>query len=144
MPESAKSFSLLNCLLNVAGVPLDQIGGFSESDMIEVEPASDHVSTIEGCDGSVAFADTNSSLYNVKIRLLQTSSANAALMTIYVVQRSAKLAVPMFFKDTTGADIFSSAACMIVKPPKFNRGNKITSQEWALSCADGVLFLGGN
>lgn len=144
MPESGKVFSLLNSILVVGGVPLDQLGGFAENEFLEVDPASDHATVVEGCDGSVAFAMTNSRLYNTKVKLLQTSNANAAIMGIYLVQQETKIAIPFLYKDTNGADTFSSAAAMIVKPPKFNRGNKITMQEWAFACADGVLFLGGN
>lgn len=144
MSEAGKVYSLANSILIVAGVDLALIGGFSDSDAFEIEPASDHVTVTEGCDGSVAFADTGSTLFNVKIKLLQTSAANAALSGIYLIQKATKIAVPVVYKDTSGADTFGSGAAVIVKPPKFNRGSKITSQEWSLSCADSVWFLGGN
>lgn len=144
MSEGAKIFSLKNTILLVAGVDIGSIGGFAESDFLEIDPASDRFTVTEGCDGTAAFADTQSNVYNVKIKLLQTSKANLALSGIYETQASTKLVFPIVYKDLAGVDLFIAAGCVITKPPKITRGNKITMQEWSLVCADGKPFYGGN
>lgn len=144
MAESGKVYAFSNYLLLVAGVPLTEIGGFAEGDGFEIEPASDRVDHVEGCDGSVAFSDTGSSLYLMKIKVLSTSAINAALTAIYETQIATKGSFPVAAKDLAGVDAFAAATCMISKQPKVTRGSKVSSHEWALKCADGKLFLGGN
>lgn len=144
MSEGAKVFSLKNTILLVATVPIGQIGGFADSDALEIEAKSDSFVSVEGVDGSVAYADTQSRLFLMKVKLLQTSAANLAMTGIYEAQQASKLLFPVAYKDLSGVDVFVATSCVITKPPKINRGNKITSHEWALECADGKLFLGGN
>lgn len=140
--EKAKVFSLQNSICLLAGILLP--GGVGDSDWIEIEKKSDSWNSTEGVDGSAAFAQTNSKLYTLKLKYLQTATANAVLTGIYEAQQVSRILVPFAWKDTGGADLFIAESCVIMKPPKINRGNKIVTQEWALECADGRLFLGGN
>jgi hypothetical protein len=141
LPDFPRSYSLANLVLFFGGlIP----GGFGEGDAFTIEPVSPSWLATEGVDGSVAFSDTGSRLYMVKINLLQTSPMNSAMSAIYNVQALTKLALPVAFKDTLGADKFKADAGVIQQMPNVARGSKASSQEWPILAAGCDLFLGGN
>lgn len=141
IPDFPRSYSLQNMVLFFGGlIP----GGFGEGDAFTCEPVSPSWQATEGADGSVAFSDTGSRLYNVKINLLQTSPMNGVMSAIYNVQATTKLALPLAFKDALGADQFKADAAMIQQMPNVARGGKASSQEWMILAAGCTLFLGGN
>lgn len=141
MSESARVFSLQKCVLVFGSLIM---GGFGEGDAITIEPASDDWTATEGVDGSTAFSDSGSSLFNCKVKLLQTSPNNGVFTAVYQAQRASKIAIPFFYKDIGGADLFKSSRAMIQKMPSLVRGSKISTQEWPILAADGFFALGGN
>ena len=139
--EQTKTFALLDTTIFFGSIIQ---GGFASGDAISVKKKSPSSVSAEGVDGTVARAKTGSKLYEIKIKVLQTSAMNAVLTAIYEIQEATGLLLPFAYKDQNGADVFVSPEAWITDLPEMTRGNKINDQEWTIEAANGRLFLGGN
>lgn len=141
LADFPRVFSLSNCVFLYGGLIA---GGFGEGDAYTIKQAGDSWAKTVGVDGSVSWAYTGENSFDVEINLLQTSPMNAILSALHLVQTATGVFLPVGFKDGKGADTFKALAGLIVKMPDVARGNKIQTQTWMVSCAGGVLYLGGN
>lgn len=141
MPDFPKAFSLANCVLLYGGLLQ---GGFGEGDAYTIKQAGDSWVKTTGVDGSISWAYTGENGFDLEVNVLQTSPMNAALSTIHLTQQATGIFLPVGFKDGKGADTFKALAGVIMKMPDMARGNKINTQTWMISCAGGVMYLGGN
>jgi hypothetical protein len=145
MSEGVKGTALAAITCNWGG---HECSGFGEDGAFSIEPSGERFNVVEGVDGSVVRAHTGSSLWVVKIKLLQTSATNAFFTAIHLLDTVDSTgvagALPFVVKDANGLDAFLSPAMWIQKPPTMERSNKPMTQEWEFRAADGKMFYGGN
>jgi hypothetical protein len=121
--------------------------GFAPDDIITVEPNDDDWKVIEGADGSVGFAKTNSHLGKVTIRLLQGSAKNDLLSAIRLLDQATPggLLVPFYLNDRGGRSLYTGTKCRIMAPPKnVTFANELKTREWLIYVVQMKRFDGGN
>lgn len=114
------------------------VSGFADDSFIAVEPAGDGTSYVIGADGEVARSIDPSSVYTVKISLLQNSRTNIYLQKMY--DKDHKDGAGTFsinINDLLGAQKFTSGIAWIAKPASWSRGKAQTNREWEITAADG-------
>lgn len=129
--------------VSLGGVLLE---GFAEGSMIEVEPASDDYAEVVGTKGDVGVARIYNPLANVKIRFLQTSSANDQLSTLRNSSRAATasgFAAAFSVRDASGTSKVQGTA-WIKKRPTTTFSNAVEAREWTLTVKESSSFIGGN
>lgn len=114
-------------------------GGFADDSFIVIEPAGDGNSYIAGADGEVCVSVDPSSIYTVKISVLQNSRTNAYLKKMYEKMKSS---ADGFFgvtvKDLVGKEKFSASTGWVTKPASKTYGKTQNNREWEIVVADGV------
>ena len=121
--------------------------GFADGDIITVESNEDDWKPVEGADGSVGFAKTNSKLSKVTIRLLQGSKKNDLLSAIRALDLATPggLMVPFFLNDRNGRSLYMSTKCRIAGPPKnIAFSSEVKTREWMIYLTQTLRFDGGN
>lgn len=129
--------------VSLGGVLLE---GFADGTMIEVEPASDDYEAKVGTKGDVGVARIYNPLATVKIRFLQTSSANDQLSTLRNSSRAATaigFASAFSVRDASGTTKVQGTA-WIMKRPTTTLSNTVEAREWTLQIRESSSFIGGN
>jgi hypothetical protein len=129
--------------VSLGGVLLE---GFADGTMIEVEPASDDYESKVGTKGDVGVARIYNPLSTVKIRFLQTSTANDQLSTLRNSSRAAAasgFASAFSMRDASGTTKVQGTA-WIQKRPTATMSNTIEAREWTLTVRETSAFIGGN
>lgn len=113
--------------------------GFADDSFIAIEPGGDGNSYVAGADGEVCVSVDPSSVYTVKVTLLQNSKTNAYLKKMYEKMKSTGngfFAVTV--KDLVGNDKFSASTGWITKLASKTYGKTQNNREWEIVVADGV------
>ncbi|WP_320972297.1 phage structural protein [Enterocloster bolteae] len=112
--------------------------GLADDGFISIEPAGDGNSYVVGADGEVLVSVDPSSMYTVKVVVLQSSKTNAFLMSMYEKLKSGG---DGFFgvtvKDLIGNEKFSGPTGWVTKPSVKGYGKAGTNREWEIVVADG-------
>ena len=144
--QPVATFSLKGCIIAVGGIDLS---GFGDGDALKIESDGEAFAVTKGVDGTVVRASTGNhtaegGLYKITLSLLQTSSYNAKMSSIFLTDTGSPfgLIVPFIFKDLGGFDKFNSSEFWVMGPPSMSRGNKVNNHDWPCM-AKGKLFLGG-
>ena len=101
-----------------------QITGFSQDDIITIQPNGEGVQRYVGADGEVQRAVDPDMTYNVTLTLANTSKSNDYL---------------------SGSLLFFAQEAWVQNMPESGRGRQIDSQEWSIhtGAVEGPIF-GGN
>ena len=114
------------------------VSGFADDSFITIEPAGDGTSYVIGADGEVARSIDPSSVYTVKLSLLQNSRTNAYLQKMYDKDhQDGDGTFSVNINDLIGAQKFTSAIAWIAKPASWARGKAQGTREWEITAADG-------
>ena len=122
-----------------------EIKGYGDGDFVSVEMVEDAFTPISGADGEVTWSMNPSTLSTVTITLMASSASNDALSILHTTDRATGLATfPLFIKDNSGRDLFTSDAARIIKMATVTKGKEVGTREWTISCANSQMFVGGN
>lgn len=113
--------------------------GFADDSFITIEPAGDGNTYVNGADGEVCVSVDPSSIYTVKVSVLQNSMTNAYCKKMYEKMKSTG---DGFFsvtvKDLVGNEKFSASTGWITKLASKTYGKAQNNREWEIVVADGV------
>lgn len=113
--------------------------GFADDSFIAIEPAGDGNSYVSGADGEVCVSVDPSSIYTVKVSLLQNSRTNKYLKKMYEKMKSSGNGFfPVTIKDLVGNEKFSGSTGWITKLANKTYGKTQNNREWEIVVADGV------
>lgn len=112
--------------------------GFADDSFIAIEPAGDGNSYVVGADGEVVISVDPSSVYTVKLALLQRSKSNKYLNTMYEKMKSGGNGLfNVNLKDLIGKDKFTGSKAFVTKPASKGYGKAATNREWEIVVVDG-------
>lgn len=112
--------------------------GFADDSFITIEPAGDGNSYVVGADGEVVISVDPSSVYTVKLALLQRSKSNKYLNTMYEKMKSGGNGLfNVNLKDLIGKDKFTGSKAFVTKPASKGFGKAATNREWEIIVVDG-------
>lgn len=112
--------------------------GFADDSFITIEPAGDGNSYVVGADGEVVISVDPSSVYTVKLALLQRSKSNKYLNTMYEKMKSGGNGLfNVNLKDLIGKDKFTGSKAFVTKPASKGYGKAATNREWEIVVVDG-------
>ena len=113
--------------------------GFADDSFIVIEPAGDGNSYITGADGEVCVSVDPSSVYTVKVSVLQNSKTNDYLRKMYKkMKTSGKGFFSVIVKDLVGKDKFSAKTGWVTKMAGKTYGKAQNNREWEIVVADGT------
>lgn len=113
--------------------------GFADDSFISIEHAGDGNSYISGADGEVCVSVDPSSVYTVKVSLLQRSKTNAYLKKMYEKMKSTGNGFfAVTIKDLVGNEKFSASTGWVTKPASKTYGKAQNNREWEIVVADGL------
>ncbi len=141
----AKIYDADQVSLSFMGVPIDS--GYADGEFVTVEQSEQDFTAKIGTDGEVTRSKTNNRHAVIKVKLMQSSSGNAALSAINnldVATPGGAGVGPMLIRDRKGTSLYTASKCWIAKPPDVSFDREATSREWQLECANLVRFDGGN
>lgn len=114
------------------------VSGFADDSFIAVEFAGDGASYVSGADGEIARSIDPSSVYTLKITLLQASLSNEKLNAFYENDKlNGTGTFPVTIKDILGGDTFTGGIAWVSKPASWERGKEQGNREWEITVADG-------
>ena len=113
------------------------VSGYADDSFITIEPAGDGTSYVIG-DGEIARSIDPSSVYTVKLTLLQASSTNGYLQKMY--DKDKKDGTGTFsvnIADLLGNEKFTGATAWVTKPASWARGKAQGNREWEIVVGEG-------
>lgn len=122
--------------LVICGVPISS--GFAPGSFVEVRQTSPSFNLIQGVDGQTTRTKTNDFSARIIVKLMQSSDANTLLSLIWnydVFAYNGAGVGPSSIKDSGGSTQFVATKSWIEKPPDADFGDKATSREWIIACA---------
>lgn len=140
-----KSYDADQVTVNFAGIPIDS--GLADGEFVRIEKVNPDYNAVEGTDGEVTVSKTNSKLYRVFIRLMQSSDGNArlsAIRTLGLAGSNLAGAGPLFINDRNGTTVFIASKAWIAKPPDQSFDREAKEREWELGAVEDVSIVGGN
>lgn len=112
--------------------------GFADDSFIAIEPAGDGNSYVTGADGEVIVSVDPSSVYTIKVSLLQNSKTNKHLAKMYEKMKSSGTGFfAVTVKDLVGNDKFYGSTGWVTKPASKTYGKAQNNREWEIVVADG-------
>lgn len=114
------------------------VTGFADDSFITVEPASDGTTHVIGADGEIARSIDPSTIYTVKISLLQYSETNDYLQRMF--DKDSQEGDGIFsvtVTDLLGNQKFTSALAWVAKPASWERAKEQSVREWEITVAEG-------
>jgi len=123
------------------------VQGFADDEAIAVEPMSDAFEEVVGVDGEVARSKSNDRRIKVTVKLLQTSTTNAAFSAIHNTDLNSQngAGVGAFsLKDLQGGTIVEGPQAWIKSMPAASFARTAKSREWVIIVAVGTRTEGGN
>lgn len=112
--------------------------GFADDSFITIEPAGDGNTHVVGADGEICVSIDPSSVYTVKVSLLQNSKTNAYLRKMNEkMKKDTKGFFSITIKDLIGNEKFSGATAWVTKKAGKTYGKAQNNREWEIVVADG-------
>ena len=112
--------------------------GFADDSFITIEPAGDGTSYVVGADGEIARSIDPSSVYTVKLSLLQASSTSSYLQKMYDKDKSDGTGTfSVNIADLLGDEKFTGSVAWVTKPASWGRGKQQSNREWEIVVGEG-------
>lgn len=123
-----------------------RITGFSEDDMVSIQPSGDGIQKYNGADGEVQRAIDPNQTYTVTLTLANTSPSNDYLSNCYNLDSvTGKGVLPLLIKDLSGRLLFFAREAWVQKLPEAGRSRQIGENEWAIDTGNvEAPMIGGN
>lgn len=116
------------------------VSGYADDSFITIEPAGDGTSYVVGADGEIARSIDPSSVFTVKLSLLQASSTNGYLQKMY--DKDKKEGTGTFsvnIADLLGNEKFVGGVAWVTKPASWARGKAQGNREWEIVVGEGLF-----
>jgi hypothetical protein len=123
------------------------VQGYADGEFITVAQVSNGFDDVVGTDGEVARSKSNDRRVEVTIKLLQTSSTNAAFSVIHNLDLNAPNGAGVgtfLMQDLQGGTIVHGDQAWIVKYPDDSMDRTAKSREWVLRIANADRAETGN
>lgn len=130
--------SIANIGLSIGGVIISEGGGDGEFITIT---SPERGGSKGGVHGDAVFYDMPSSIYEVQITLLETSSANSLLQTLYNAQVARTTTGTLdFTMEDVGTSEILAGQCIIIKEPDREKAAEPSNYQWMIHVASEVPF----
>ena len=114
------------------------VTGYADDSFITIESASDGTSYVVGADGEIARSIDPSSVYTLKLSLLQNSETNNFLQRMYDKDKTEGTGTfSVNNNDIIGKEKFVGATAWVTKPASWGRGKSQTNREWEIVVGEG-------
>jgi hypothetical protein len=114
------------------------VSGYADDSFISIEPAGDGTSYVVGADGEIARSIDPSSVYTVKLSLLQASATNAYLQNMYDKDKQdGSGTFNVNIADLLGNEKFTGSVAWVTKPAAWARGKAQGNREWEIAVGEG-------
>lgn len=114
------------------------VSGFADDSFVTIEAAGDGTSYVVGADGEVARSIDPSSVYTMKLSLLQGSATNEFLSTMYEKdKKDGDGTFSVNINDIVGNEKFVGAVAWVTKPASWTRGKTQNNREWEIVVGEG-------
>ena len=114
------------------------VTGYADDSFITIESASDGTSYVVGADGEIARSIDPSSVYTLKLSLLQNSETNNFLQRMYDKDKTEGTGTfSVNINDIIGKEKFVGATAWVTKPASWGRGKSQTNREWEIVVGEG-------
>lgn len=123
------------------------VGGYSDGDMVSIEPAAEALSMYTSADNQMTLLFNANNSATVTLTLNQTSATNDVLSWLYEELKARKSPDKLFsvlIKDQNGRSLYTTSQAFIGKRPTASFSNSMNNREWTILCADMQQFAGGN
>ncbi len=123
------------------------IGGYSEDQMVTVEPAAESFTMYTSADNKSTLLFNANNSATVMLTLNQTTVSNDILSQLYEEFRASKSPSKLFtitVKDNNGRSMYVSPQAFIGKRPSAIFANSMQNRDWTILCHDMQQFSGGN
>lgn len=144
MAGSMKEYDADQVLVYFNGVRLQ---GFADGEFFTVTQLSDGFTDVVGTDGEVTRSKTNDRRVTVMAKLMQSSSANAALSVIHNSDLNAPNGAGVgtfLMQDMNGGTIVSGPQAWIVKYPDGSMDRGAKGRDWEIRIANAERVEAGN
>jgi len=144
MSKKLANYSPESVIILVAG--LHTVTGYAEGSFISIEKVTPTSSARESADGVVSRVIRNSSLYNVRLTLAQSSDSNGVLSIFHNVDRltNGRAKFPFIMKDKRGSSVMFAAEAWISSVPESTFSSGVEGRTWEIVCAGATNNVGGN
>lgn len=129
----------------VCGVPIT--GGYAEDSMIEIQQKADNFVSVAGAVGDVTRSKVLDKRATIKVKLLQSSDANALLTALALLDANLPNGAgvgPTTIVDKGGTSLFFGAKSWIARPPDVEFATEAKERVWTIEVANITRFDGGN
>ena len=114
------------------------VSGFADDSFITIDPAGDGTSCVVGVDGEIARSIDPSSVYTIKLSLLQASSSNSYLQRMYDKDHEDGTGTfSVNIADLLGNEKFAGSVAWVTKPASWARGKAQGNREWEIAVGEG-------
>lgn len=119
--------------------------GFAEGDAIQLTPNADAFTLKVGADGETSRSKSNNKSRGLKLKFMQTASANDILSGIHNTDLENNSGVrPLMIKDLNGNSLVTERQAFIGKAPDESWGAEAGDREWTLVLPNPFVVTGGN
>lgn len=127
-------------VVSFSGVP---ITGFAKGTFITVERNEDTYSLMVGAGGEASRKQSLNRSGKITLTLMATSQANDVLSAFAVSDElSGNAVLPFFMKEVNGTTLVAAQSAWIMKMPKVERADDISTVEWVFE-AEAIEILAG-
>ena len=123
-----------------------QITGFSEDDIITIEPSGDGMIKVVGADGEVARSIDPNETFKVTLHLMGSSMSNVFLSELYNLDRATGAGLlPLIIKDLSGNTMFFAQQAWVTNFPEYEMGRELGVCDWEIDTGQiSEPVVGGN
>ena len=102
----------------------------------------DGISYVQGCDGEIARSVDPSTMYTVKLSVLQASATNAYLNKQLEKDRTNGTGTfPITVKDILGSEKFYGSVAWVTQAASWQRGKAQGNREWTITVGHGKFTI---
>lgn len=136
-PGPPAGWSIDNCDLIIAGIPID---GFGEGGAIKITPHGDLAEYTEGQDGEGVYSFNPSRAHDITITLRRTSMSQNAMMLFHAISEAltGTPILPIMIIDRNTGSSYSALYCAIIGLPEVDISQKVSDAEWKLVASNMV------
>jgi hypothetical protein len=125
----SKSYNASAVQVLIGGVRMQ---GFGPDDMISLEPDGELATSQQGADGEVTISRHPMPPHKGKITFMETSTSNALMMALLVIQRSVEAGsvLPFALTDPSTNETVMAAELAFSTLPAITKGKEAGTREW--------------
>lgn len=119
--------------------------GYADGEFLNITRPEDMFNTTVGANNEVVRVQTNNTMSEITLTLLQSSISNDILSAIHQLDIVASAGVlPLVIKDLSGLTTFFAGDAWLKKFADQGFGKEISNREWVFTSAESQIFVGGN